>query len=95
MKLGRVTGPVVTCVAYEGPEGVKLLLVQPLDKNKQPKGGTIVCRDASRQAGPGELVYWEGGREAAMALDKTFVPVDHAIIGIVDDVNTRAAEEGA
>jgi ethanolamine utilization protein EutN len=35
-------------------------------------------------AGPGELVYYEGGREAAMALDPWFVPVDHTIIGIVD-----------
>jgi microcompartment protein CcmK/EutM len=39
-------------------------------------------------AGPGELVYYEGGREAAMALRETFVPVDHAIVGIVDVVNT-------
>jgi ethanolamine utilization protein EutN len=38
-------------------------------------------------AGPGELVYYEGGREAAMTLRETFVPVDHAIVGIVDDVH--------
>jgi ethanolamine utilization protein EutN len=38
-------------------------------------------------AGPDELVYYEGGREAAMALRETFVPVDHTIIGIVDDLN--------
>jgi ethanolamine utilization protein EutN len=91
MKLGRVTGTVVTCAAYEGLEGVKFLVVQPLDKHRQPKGGTIVCCDASRQAGLGELVYWEGGREAAMALDPWFVPVDHSIIGIVDEL---AVDEG-
>ena len=38
-------------------------------------------------AGPGELVYYEGGREAAMTLDPVFVPVDHAVVGIVDDVH--------
>ena len=38
-------------------------------------------------AGPDELVYYEGGREAALALRETFVPVDHTIVGIVDDVN--------
>jgi ethanolamine utilization protein EutN len=45
-------------------------------------------------AGPGELVYYEGGREAAVALDPWFVPVDHAIIGIVDthDVDTRGED---
>jgi ethanolamine utilization protein EutN len=35
-------------------------------------------------AGPGELIYYESGREAALALDPWFVPVDHAVIGIVD-----------
>jgi ethanolamine utilization protein EutN len=29
-------------------------------------------------------VYYEGGREAALALDPWFVPIDHAIVGIVD-----------
>jgi ethanolamine utilization protein EutN len=38
-------------------------------------------------AGPGELIYFEGGREAALALDTWFVPVDHTIIGIVDGVH--------
>ena len=32
-------------------------------------------------------IYFEGGREAALALDTWFVPVDHTIIGIVDDLN--------
>ena len=41
--------------------------------------------DATRMAGPSELVYYEGGREAALLLDPWFVPIDHAIVGIVDD----------
>jgi len=73
---------------YEGLTGVPLLIVQPHDKNGKPKGRTIVAADATRMAGPGELVYYEGGREAAMALDPSFVPVDHAIIGIIDNLNT-------
>jgi microcompartment protein CcmK/EutM len=35
-------------------------------------------------AGPGELVHYVAAREAAHALHETFVPVDHAIVGIVD-----------
>ena len=87
MLLGRVIGTLVTCVAYEGLEGVPFLWVQPLDKNGNPKGEPVVACDSTRAAGHGELVYYEGGREAAMALEKTFVPVDHTIIGIVDDLN--------
>ncbi|NWF99432.1 MAG: EutN/CcmL family microcompartment protein [Thermoanaerobaculaceae bacterium] len=84
MLLGRVVGTVVPCVVYRGLEGVPLLLVQPLDKAGNPKGRTLVAADATRMAGPGELVYYEGGREAALALEPWFVPVDHAIVGIVD-----------
>ncbi|MCB1069948.1 MAG: EutN/CcmL family microcompartment protein [Kiritimatiellae bacterium] len=87
MMIGKVIGQVVPCVIYHGLEGVPLLLVQGLDKQGQPKGTPIVAADATRMAGPGELIYYEGGREAAMALEITFVPVDHAIIGIIDGLN--------
>ena len=89
MLLGRVIGQVVPCVITPGLSGVPMLIVQPLDKHQKPKGKTIVAADPTRMAGPGELVAYEGGREAAMALDPWFVPVDHAIIAIVDGVNVR------
>jgi len=85
MLLGRVIGAVVPCVVYPGLEGVPMLLVQPLDRRGEPDGRPVVAADATRMAGPGELVYYEGGREAALALEPSFVPVDHAIIGIVDE----------
>lgn len=88
MKLGRVIGTVVASVAYAGLEGVPLLMVQPLDRDGTNKGTPLVAADATTMAGPGELVMYEGGREAAMALTETFVPVDQSIIGIVDDVNS-------
>jgi microcompartment protein CcmK/EutM len=87
MLLGRVVGTVVPCVVAPGLEGYPLLLVQPLDKTGRPKGRTLVAADATRMAGPGELVTYEGGREAAMALEPWFVPVDHAIVGIVDTLH--------
>ncbi|HJQ38761.1 MAG TPA: EutN/CcmL family microcompartment protein [Thermoanaerobaculia bacterium] len=90
MLLGRVIGQVVACIITPGLEGVPLLIVQPLDKKLQPKGKAIVAADATRMAGVGELISYEGGREAAMALDQTFVPVDHAIIAIVDGVHITA-----
>lgn len=87
MLLGRVIGTVVPCVVYDGLAGVPMLIVQPLSKELKSVGGPIVCCDATRMAGPGELVYYEGGREAALALKPWFVPVDHTIIGIVDGVD--------
>lgn len=87
MLLGRVIGTLVPCVVYEGLTGVPMLWVRPLDRRGNPSGKAIVCADSTRMAGPGELVYYEGGREAAMALAPSFVPVDHAIVGIVDQLH--------
>jgi hypothetical protein len=39
-------------------------------------------------AGVGDQVYLVGSREAALALTPWFVPVDAAIVGIVDEVHT-------
>jgi ethanolamine utilization protein EutN len=86
MQLARVTGTVVATIKAPGLQGIKLLLVQPLDRRLQPIGGQVVAADAVHMAGPGELVYIVAAREAAQALPDTFVPVDHAIVGIVDAV---------
>jgi len=89
MQTGRVIGRVVATIKSKGMDGVKLLLVQPLDDRLDAAGGAIVAADATRTAGPGDLVHFEGGREAALALDPWFVPVDHAVMGIVDEMTVR------
>ena len=90
MQLGRVIGSVIASVKDPGIEGVPLLIVQPLDRERRPSGRPFVAADALRMAGPGELIYWVGAREAAQALEETFAPVDHAIVGIVDAVEPLA-----
>lgn len=87
MHLARVVGRVVATERAEGLEGVRFLVIQPLDRNQEPTGGTVVAADAVSMAGDGELVYFISSREAAEALPERFVPVDHAITGIVDDVH--------
>ena len=89
MQFGRVHGTAVCTVKYTGLEGVKLLVIQPLDKRLQPLGGLQVAADVVR-AGVGDLCVMARSREAALAMtDITFVPVDLAIIGIVDELNIR------
>lgn len=87
MQLAEVTGTLVATVKYDGLEGVRLLIVQPLDRDRNPDGDMVVAADAVEMAGPGELVYIVGSREAALAMTEPFVPVDHAIVGIVDQVH--------
>ena len=86
MKFGRVIGTLVSTRKYEGLEGVKFLVVQPLDEALTPDGQPLIAADATAQAGPGELVFMVASREGAQALPQTFVPVDLAITGIVDEV---------
>jgi ethanolamine utilization protein EutN len=87
MQLAEVRGTVVATVKCDGLEGVRFLIVQPLDRDGEPSGRMVVAADAVEAAGPGELVYIVASREAALALPEPFVPVDHAIVGIVDEVH--------
>lgn len=89
MQFARVVGTLVATQKYAGLEGVKLLVVQPLDKHRQPVGEPVIAADGTAQAGPGELVFMIGSREAALALPEPFVPVDWAIVGIVDQADVR------
>jgi ethanolamine utilization protein EutN len=84
MKLGRVIGTLVATVKASGMDGLKLLIVRPLTAELESEGEPFVATDASAQAGRGDLVTYEASREAALLHDPWFIPVDHAIVGIVD-----------
>lgn len=88
MELARVVGTVVATRKSEGLDGVKLLLCQPVDESLRDRGEPFVACDPL-QAGPGDVVWWVTGREAALALPVTFVPVDASIVGIADRVDAR------
>ncbi len=84
-KLAEVTAAVVSTKKLECFDRRKLLLLQPLDEHKNPIGNAVVAVDTV-QAGIGDLVIFEGGKEAAQALENWFNPCDASVIGIVDDV---------
>jgi len=90
VRLGRVLGRVVASVRAADLDGEKLLIVQPLDAQRRPAGATVVACDVAR-SGPGDLVVWVGGREAALALPRSFVPVDATIVGHVEQCEIAAA----
>ncbi len=83
MKLGRVIGTMVATVKADGMQGLKLLIVRPLTADLRVEGEPFVATDASAQASSGDLVTYEASREAALLHNPWFVPVDHAIVGIV------------
>jgi len=91
MRLARVIGRVVCTQKLECFEGLKLLLVQPVDENRTDVGAALVAFDTAR-AGEGDLVFFEAGKEAAQANPNGwFNPGDAAVIGIVDAISGAGA----
>lgn len=86
MKLGKVVGRVVSTQKVDVMEGIKLMLIQPLDENMKESGDVLVAMDAV-QAGEGDVIYYESSKEAAQAFPEWFSPADVAIFGIVDEFN--------
>ena len=89
MLFGRVKGTAICTIKYPGTEGLKLLVVQPLNKKLEPIGILQVAADVV-QAGVGDLCVMVRSREAALAMpDIKFVPIDLALVGIVDELEVR------
>ena len=89
MLFGQVKGTSVCTIKSPGMQGVKLLLVQPLDRHLKPKGGLVVAADVV-QAGLEDVCVMVRSREAALAMrDEHFVPVDLALVGIIDQLDVR------
>ena len=89
MLFGRVKGTAVCTIKYPGTEGLKLLIVQPLNKKLEPVGALQVAADVV-DAGVGDLCVMVRAREASLALpDVKFVPVDLALVGVVDELEVK------
>lgn len=89
MLLGRVKGTAICTMKYQDLEGLKFLIVQPLDKYLEPVGPLQVAVDVV-QAGANDLCVMVRSREAALAMPQIkFVPVDLALVGIVDELDVR------
>ena len=87
MTLARVVGRVWATMKNGTLEGKKMLVVQPVDPHGRASGKPLVALDAVG-AGAAELVYFCRGREASFPWLPAEVPVEAAVVGIVDEVHT-------
>jgi microcompartment protein CcmK/EutM len=87
MQLAKVIGDVVMTRKDENLTGIKLLIVQPLNADRQVSGRPIVAVDAVG-AGVGEHVFFVRGKEASFPFYPVEPPVDAGIVGIVDHWDT-------
>lgn len=92
MFLGRITGSIVATQKVESMVGQKLLVVEPLrvneqdQSNLQPTGRTFIVVDTVG-AGEGEIVLCVQGSSARFTPETKTLPVDAAVVGIVDRVS--------
>ena len=95
MFIGRITGSLVSTQKVAVMTGQKLLVVEPLRVNEQdqsdlqPTGRTFVVVDTVG-AGEGEVVLCVQGSSARFTPETKNLPVDAAVIGIVDRVQVGA-----
>ena len=95
MFLARITGSLVSSQKVASMVGQKLLIVEPLRVDEQdqsslkPTGRSFVVVDTVG-AGEGEVVLCVQGSSARYTPETKTLPVDAAIIGIVDQVQVGA-----
>ena len=87
MLIGRVIGEVVATQKHASHEGLKVLVVQPLNLDDTERGDAVVAVDAVG-AGIGEKVLFTiDGYAAFTAVRLGPSPIDMAVVGIVDQVD--------
>lgn len=91
MQLAKVVGNLVATQKVPGLTGIKFLIVQKIDADGASRGEPLVAVDSTAQAGLGEWVMIEGGKEACFSLEDSFTPADQSIVAIVDTVHTTTA----
>jgi ethanolamine utilization protein EutN len=84
MQIARVVGTVVSTQKHRTFEGSKLLLVQPLDLDGSPRGGSLLAVDGVGAGVHERVLVVLEGRAAGEAIGRKGAPVDAAVIGIVD-----------
>ncbi|PKM66509.1 MAG: ethanolamine utilization protein EutN [Firmicutes bacterium HGW-Firmicutes-2] len=86
MIVGNVIGNVWATRKDENLNGLKLLVIKPLDYASDKDLPTFVAAD-SIGAGIGETVLVVNGSSARMALGRKDIPVDAIVVGIIDAVD--------
>ena len=83
MQLARVIGTLVATRKDEKLEGLKFLVVQPINADGQKTSNTLVAVDAV-EAGVGEVVMIATGSSARQTVLTDRRPCDAVIMAVVD-----------
>lgn len=84
--MGKVRGTVVASHKLDELQGATFRIVEPVDEHGKTTAALLIAVDniASRV---GDLVYLVKGKEAIMPWPSEMVPIDAAIVALVDGVD--------
>lgn len=86
MLIARIIGEVVATRKHPSHEGLKLLLVQPLNLDGSDRGDAVVAVD-SVDAGVGDQVLLTmEGFSAFSSVGRPMTPIESAVIGVIDRI---------
>ncbi|TSI07877.1 EutN/CcmL family microcompartment protein [Lysinibacillus sp. BW-2-10] len=88
MMIARVIGNVWATRKEENLNGLKLLIVQPIDSNNQPIRHELVVADRIGAGVDDEVLVTSGG-SARYIFASTPLPIDAVVIGIIDSKEVR------
>ena len=93
MKIGQVTGTVVSTIHLPIITGKRMLLVDLLDLSGKATGDYVIAIDTV-DAGAGETVLiLDEGNGARQVLDEPDAPIRAVVVGIVDEVSVGTIAE--
>ena len=94
MLIARVIGDLVATEKHASHEGMKILLVQPLNLDGTDRGDAVVAFDAA-DAGIGDRVLLATDGFAAMtSVGRPNSPIDMSVIGVIDSIDLIDGFEG-
>ncbi|HEX7173756.1 MAG TPA: EutN/CcmL family microcompartment protein [Pyrinomonadaceae bacterium] len=91
MFLGKVVGTVWSTKKTPDLEGVRFLIVHPIDLDKEPTKNIVVVADRLG-AGPGEVVLCAYGKAARSAIGNQEMSIEAAVVGIIDRMDLTESE---
>lgn len=85
MVIGKVVGNIWSTRKDEKLNGIKFMVVKPLDEKFNEKGEVFVAAD-NAGAGVGDTVLITTGSAARISLGDNEIPVDSVIVGVIDSL---------
>jgi ethanolamine utilization protein EutN len=90
MFLAKVVGTVWSTKKSPDLEGVKFLIVHPIELDKEPTKSVVVVADRLG-AGVGEVVMCAYGKAARTAVGNQEMAIEAAVVGIVDRMDVHGS----